>query len=309
MGNFLGALVRVDEKVSRDVLQFSILCVLEEISYTRKDGQYLRWDYRSGRNQGDKKFAKGVIRDFDVAIIEKLSQIKEDLSGEGNLIFEHDSLELRGRIEVVRGSVLKELPKLENNSFDALITSPPYCNRYDYTRTYALELALLGIDEDKLRELRQTMLSCTVENRQKENLEDYFDRGTYENAWSVFKKQELLQMICRHLESLKEQGLLNNSGIPRMVKNYFWEMTLVLFECARILKPGAPFIMVNDNVRYAGIPIPVDLIFSRIAEEAGFDIEAIWLLPRGKGNSSQQMGEHGREELRKCVYVWRARER
>jgi hypothetical protein len=26
--------------------------------------------------------------------------------------------------------------------------------------------------------------------------------------------------------------------------------------------------------------------------------------PNGKGNSSQQMGEHGREALRKCVYVW-----
>ena len=24
-----------------------------------------------------------------------------------------------------------------------------------------------------------------------------------------------------------------------------------------------------------------------------------------KGNSSQQMGAHGRQELRKCVYVWR----
>jgi len=30
----------------------------------------------------------------------------------------------------------------------------------------------------------------------------------------------------------------------------------------------------------------------------------IWTLPRGKGNSSQQMGCHGRRELRKCVYVW-----
>ena len=64
--------------------------------------------------------------------------------------------------------------------------------------------------------------------------------------------------------------------------------------------------MVNDNVRYAGVAIPVDLILSSIAEQAGFDVEAIWTLPIGKGNSSQQMGEHGREELRKCVYVWRA---
>jgi len=37
----------------------------------------------------------------------------------------------------------------------------------------------------------------------------------------------------------------------------------------------------------------------------GFSVEHILVLPDGKGNSSQQMGEHGRESLRKCVYVWR----
>ena len=90
-----------------------------------------------------------------------------------------------------------------------------------------------------------------------------------------------------------------------MVKNYFYETTLIIFECARLLKRGASFVMVNDNVRYAGANIPVDLILSDIAQDAGFNVEKIWVLPTGKGNSSQQMGEHGREELRKCVYVWR----
>jgi hypothetical protein len=44
---------------------------------------------------------------------------------------------------------------------------------------------------------------------------------------------------------------------------------------------------------------------SFIAEKPGFCVESILVLPNGKGNSSQQMGEHGREPLRKCVYVWR----
>lgn len=92
-----------------------------------------------------------------------------------------------------------------------------------------------------------------------------------------------------------------------MVRNYFFEMALIIFECARILKPGAPFVMVNDNVRYGGAVIPVDLILSDFAEEAGFDVEVIWVLPTGKGNSSQQMGAHGREEVRKCIYIWRRR--
>jgi len=51
----------------------------------------------------------------------------------------------------------------------------------------------------------------------------------------------------------------------------------------------------------------VDLILSSFAERLGFTIENILVLPDGKGNSSQQMGKHGREPLRKCVYVWRKR--
>ena len=63
--------------------------------------------------------------------------------------------------------------------------------------------------------------------------------------------------------------------------------------------------MVNDNVRYAGVAISADTILSKIAEDIGFQIENILVLPQGKGNSSQQMGKHGREALRKCVYVWK----
>jgi hypothetical protein len=65
--------------------------------------------------------------------------------------------------------------------------------------------------------------------------------------------------------------------------------------------------MVNDNVRYAGASISVDLILSDLAEKLGFFVETILVLPNGKGNSSQQMGAHGREPLRKCIYVWRKR--
>lgn len=63
--------------------------------------------------------------------------------------------------------------------------------------------------------------------------------------------------------------------------------------------------MVNDNVRYAGASVSVDLILSHIAEALGFRVENILVLPNGKGNSSQQMGQHGRDILRKGVYVWR----
>jgi hypothetical protein len=63
--------------------------------------------------------------------------------------------------------------------------------------------------------------------------------------------------------------------------------------------------MVNDNVRYVGEEIPVDLILSEFAASYGLETEKIYVLDQNKGNSSQQMGAHGRSPLRKCVYLWR----
>ena len=295
---------RRDNNVGQ-VLSFAAMCVLEDISYTRKDGQYLRWDWRSGRRGfGKKPFNKGRILSFTEAITTKLEQIVSDISNEWILIPDYPSIDQRGEIEILEGSTLDVVPQLESGLFEGLITSPPYCNRYDYTRTYALELAMLEVNEEELKRLRQTLLSCTVENREKDDLSDKFSR-LYDRAISAFESQELLQLILTYLDVCLEQKLLNNNGIPRMVRNYFKELTLTIFECARVLKPGAPFVMVNDNVRYQGISIPVDLILADIAQQAGFEIDCIWVLPVGKGNSSQQMGVHGREETRKCVYVWR----
>jgi site-specific DNA-methyltransferase (cytosine-N4-specific) len=115
----------------------------------------------------------------------------------------------------------------------------------------------------------------------------------------------LINTILLFLEEQKEKKKLNNNGIPRMVRGYFQEMAVVISESFRILDHGGYVFMVNDNVRYAGICIPVDLILSKMAEDMGFEILNILVLPQEKGNSSQQMGGFGRESLRKCVYVWR----
>jgi DNA modification methylase len=90
-----------------------------------------------------------------------------------------------------------------------------------------------------------------------------------------------------------------------MVKGYFYEMSCVIQECYRILKKDSLMFMVNDNVRYAGVSISVDLILSNIADNLGFKIEKILVLPNKKGNSSQQMDTYGKDALRKCLYVWR----
>lgn len=297
---YISACQRENSRVQA-VLRFALLCILESISFTRKDGQYLRWDYRSGRTHGKKIFDKGEIPSFEQAMCEKINEILADTSPVSQTsLFPVEKL--RGQICLYDGSCLQILPTLPDSTYDAVMTSPPYCNRYDYTRTYALELALLGVDEQGLASLRQEMISCTVENRAKDLLHI---NPQWATPLAVVDDQELLQAILKYLADQKAQGNLNNNGILRMVRGYFYEMACVIAECGRVLKPNTMLFMVNDNVRYAGASISVDMILSDIAEKLGFSVESILVLPNGKGNSSQQMGEHGREALRKCVYVWK----
>jgi hypothetical protein len=298
----------VADRAVRRLFQFACFTILEEISYTRKDGQYLRWDARSARRNGGTRFRKPRIRRFRFAVLDKLRAILRDLSQQqGSLL---GAPPRRGQLDIRRGSCLHVLPEVADASVDAVVTSPPYCNRYDYTRTYALELAFLGNSDDDVKALRQKLLSCTVENRSKdEELRELYKtrdaEGVLEEVSGVFEAQEALAEILGALDSYRSAGELNNTNVPRMVRNYFYEMCFVIRELARVLRPGGYVFMVNDNVRYAGEEIPADLILSDVAAAFGLNVERIWVLPRGKGNSSQQMGTHGRRELRKCVYAWR----
>ncbi len=90
-----------------------------------------------------------------------------------------------------------------------------------------------------------------------------------------------------------------------MIHQYFEELTFIFAELHRTCRPGSNVAFVNDNVRYGGEIIPVDTITTNLAESLGFEPVKIIVLAQKKGNSSQQMEKFGREELRKCITVWK----
>lgn len=275
-----------------DLLGLAAMSALEDASWTSKDGQYLRWDHRSGRSLKTRMEKKCVLP-YAESLRDKLSAIQTDLP---TLVERYSP----GSVRIVEDSCYSALPSLPSNSIDAVITSPPYANRYDYTRTYALELAWLGYDHRAITAMRQRLLSATVENRSKRR--ELTIR--YRDALALFDRHEAIAEITESLEAANARGELANPNVIRLVRNYFMEMTVVIGELARVCKPGASVFMVNDNVQYHGEEVPVDLILSDLAEQFGFQTRLIWTLARGKGNASQQMGRFGRRELRKCVYWW-----
>jgi len=124
---YIGACSQENPRV-KAVLFFALLCVLESISYTRKDGQYLPWDYRSGREQGKKPFNKGEILEFDYAITNKINEIINDLDPFAHQIALFPTKQTKGQIALYKGSCLEVMPSLPDETYDAIITSPPYCN-------------------------------------------------------------------------------------------------------------------------------------------------------------------------------------
>ena len=289
--------------------------ILESVSYTRKDGQYLRWDMRSKKvqnrnrrrmDQGKKRsrgIDKGALPNVREVFVAALHEIIRDIRILKEQTYPHSQQEL------LDGSALFILPTMDEGQFAGVITSPPYANRYDYTRTYALELAYLGVKE-KISNLRQSLLSCTVENRSKmKALSDYYleigRRESFDEVVSVIKDNAVLNEVNHALQLRKERGEINNDGVLTMVDNYFSELTFVFAELYRVCRPGAHVAFVNDNVRYAGEIIPVDLLTTNLAEQFGFEPLKVYVFPQRKGNSSQQMAKYGRVPLRKSITIWR----
>ncbi|VVB67034.1 Modification methylase MjaII [Candidatus Norongarragalina meridionalis] len=180
----------------------------------------------------------------------------------------------------------RKIPK--RGKYDAVITSPPYPNRHDYTRIYALELLTAFTNSNKeLKELRYRTLRSHVEARET----------------IVAKGYSQPQLLTYKLDELGKRKM-NNSQIIPMLEGYFEDMYLVLKQIKRDLKKGGRAALVVSNVRYEGVSIPVDEILAEIGVKAGLKNASI-LKARDRGNSSQQMEKYSREPARESIIVWK----
>ena len=304
-------------KSARNLVTLCILNSLEKVSYTAKDGQFLRWDYRSKKMRESAEYREKIGKSPLVIRLNKgnLPTLKQSFLVELNSVF-HDISSIQRNsqpsetdLQFVEGNALYELPKYKDDILSGVITSPPYCNRYDYTRTYALELAYLGITDEKIKKLRQELLSCTVENKPKidyikENYEKLGKKKDFDKIIKIIEGNKTLAEVNQSLQERSKKGDINNKGVLRMIDGYFTELCFVYAELYRLCKSGAKVAFVNDNVRYGGEVISVDYISTELAEQIGFKPLKVYSLKQQKGNSSQQMAKFGRVALRKSITIW-----
>lgn len=156
---------------------------------------------------------------------------------------------------------------LTPGSIDAVITSPPYPNEKDYTRTTRLEMVLLGFVHDRA-ELQSLKRGLVRSNTRSVYRDDDDDRWV--DAYPE------IQRIAEAIETRRIE-LGKTSGFERMyarvTKLYFGGMARHLADLRRVLHPGAQLAyVVGDQASYLRVMIRTGQLLAEIAQSLGYEV-------------------------------------
>lgn len=178
---------------------------------------------------------------------------------------------------------------IASNSIDAVITSPPYPNEKDYTRTTRLESILLGFIRSKaeLQALKRGLLRSNTRGIYK---------GDDDDQWIAEHSE--IQAIAAAIERRRIE-LGKTSGFERLyarvTKLYFGGMARHLSELRPLLRPGAHLAyVVGDQMSYLRVMIRTGQLLADIAERLGYEIVGIDLF---RTRVSTATGAQLREEV------------
>jgi DNA modification methylase len=182
---------------------------------------------------------------------------------------------------------------LAPESIDVVITSPPYPNEKDYTRTTRLETVLLGFitSKEELQALKRMMIRSNTRGVYKGDADHRFVEDHTE-----------IQRIANAIEARRVE-LGKTSGFerlyPKVTKLYFGGMARHFSELRRVLRPKAQLAyVVGDQASYLRVMIRTGQLLASIAEPLGYEIIGIDLF-------RTRLATATREQLREEVVVLR----
>jgi len=187
----------------------------------------------------------------------------------------------------------KETKSLRGRYVDAVITSPPYPNEKDYTRTTRLESVILGLIRTKqdLRAFKTALLRSNTRNVYK---------GDQDDEWISSHRE--IQGIADEIEA-RRIALGKTSGFERLyakvTKLYFGGMARHLTVIRKYLRPGAKLAyVVGDQASYLRVLIRTGRILADLAETLGYEVVGLDLF-------RTRLATATREQLREEVLVLR----
>jgi len=182
---------------------------------------------------------------------------------------------------------------LTSSTIDAVITSPPYPNEKDYTRTTRLESVLLGFISSKsdLQALKQGLVRSNTRGVYK---------GDDDDRWVA--DHDEIQRIAKAIEKRRVE-LGKTSGFERqyhkVTKLYFGGMARHFAELRTVLRPGSQLAyVVGDQASYLRVMIRTGQLLADIAESLGYQVVNIELF-------RTRLATATRDQLREEVVILR----
>jgi DNA modification methylase len=141
---------------------------------------------------------------------------------------------------------------LKDNSVAGVVSSPPYCTRIDYAVATGPELAALGVSQKDFRVLRESLIGTST-------IAD--DNLVVSPSWGRTCRR-FLQRVEHHPSKASDGYYLKTH------LQYFDGLARSLTEIGRVLKPGAPCVLVIQDSYYK--EVYNDLV--TIVEEMGVEL-------------------------------------
>jgi DNA modification methylase len=169
-------------------------------------------------------------------------------------------------------------------SVDYVITSPPYPNEKDYTRTTRLESVLLGFinTPQELRMVKKNLLRSNTRNIYVSDRDDEWG-NQFQSVRSLAE-----QIEAKRIELGKSSGF--EKLYHRVVSLYFGGMFRHFEALKPVLAPGALCAyVVGDQESFFRITIRTGELLAEIAEYCGFQVERIdlWRTRQATATKSQ----------------------
>lgn len=249
----------------RDFFRLALISIIPRFSRAVANGGWLRWA-KEGIDGGA---VEDAFKARTEMMLSDVQDRKSSTAGDGWATYTADARTLPDR----------------NDTYTAVITSPPYPNRHDYTRVFGVELMFGFLDWEENRSLRYQSFHSHPEARpERPPAEEYVPPAR----------------LDRSIDHLRD------GRIRRMLRGYFLDMYLCLREVARVCRDGARVAFVVGNARYDGRALLVDEFTAELGERAGLACREIRAV-RWRGNSAQQMGRYGRAASRESVVMFENR--
>ena len=137
-------------------------------------------------------------------------------------------------------------------SFDAVVTSPPYCTRIDYCKKTQIELTALGLTESTFRGLRDCMIGTpTITNQET----------------SIAKLPKDVRGLLREIE--RHDSYAAREYYAKFYRQYFSSLDRSMAEMARVLKQNGRAAIVVQTSHFKEVEIDLPQLLISVSRQYG----------------------------------------